>query len=83
MARRVLSSVATMDTEEIIQRVEEIEQLVRERRYEIALGLTLRLEADMAAVPGDTSVTQPVRDLVAASRLFTESLITLQTLRHH
>ncbi|MFN8542798.1 MAG: hypothetical protein U0807_01095 [Candidatus Binatia bacterium] len=73
-----------MDTDAIVAMVKEISGLVRDRRYDLALALTERLEEELDAIPpGDVTVTQPVRDLVAASRLMTQSLITLRGLALH
>ncbi len=68
--------------DEIVARVEKIQGFVRERRYELALTLIESLEEDLATIE-DPEVTQPVRDLVHASRMFTESLIRLQQLQRH
>ena len=73
-----------MTNEEIIERLKDIEGLVREHRYELALALTAKLEEAIASLPpGEAAVSRPVLDLVQASRLLTETLIRLQDLRIH
>ena len=73
-----------MNSEDIVECLREIEGLVREHRYELALALTVKLEEAIATLPPeDTSVSRSVRDLVQASRLLAETLIRLQDLRVH
>lgn len=73
-----------MTTDDIVALVEDIKALVLERRYELALALTTKLEEQMAEVPLDDPAIPPaVRDLVKASRQLTESLITLRGLQVH
>lgn len=73
-----------MTTDIIIARVQRIEELVRDRRFELALVLTRGLEEDLEAVPVEgIQDCAPIQDLVQASRLFTESLIRLRDLRVH
>jgi hypothetical protein len=73
-----------MSTAEIIERLQEIENLVRERRYDLALALTGKLDDALAELPpGAQPLGEPVRDLLQASRLLTETLIRLQDLRLH
>jgi len=73
-----------MSSEEIVERLQEIEALVRERQYDLALALTDRLEEAIARLPPNAApVSKPVRDLLQASRLLTETLIRLQGLRIH
>jgi hypothetical protein len=70
---------AMMSTDDIVNQVREIEALVRERRYGIALSMTERLEAELAKLPADDpSATLNVRQLVRSSRLLAESLTTLR-----
>ena len=73
-----------MSSEEIIERIQEIETLVREHRYELALALTARLEDALAGLPHQNwPGAAAVRDLLQVSRLLTETLIRLQGLRIH
>jgi hypothetical protein len=75
---------AAMSSEEIIERIQEIETLVGEHRYELALALTARLEDALAALPHQNwPGAGAVRDLLQVSRLLTETLIHLQGLRIH
>jgi hypothetical protein len=75
---------AEMSSEEIVERIQEIETLVREHRYELALALTARLEDALAALPPQNwPGAGAVRDLLLVSRLLTETLIRLQGLRVH
>jgi len=73
-----------MAREEIIAQLRKIESLVREQRYELALALTTKVEDVIASLPADdATVSRPVRDLLQASRLMTETLIRLRELRVH
>jgi hypothetical protein len=73
-----------MGREEIIAQLRKIELLVREQRYELALALTTKVEEAIALLPADdATATRPVRDLLQASRLMTETLIRLRELRVH
>lgn len=73
-----------MSSQEIVERLQEIEALVREHQYDLALALTEKLEEAIANLPADAKpVSKPVRDLLQASRLLTETLIRLQGLRIH
>ena len=71
-----------MTIEAIVATVRDITALVQDRRYDLALALTERLEEQLNLHPGP-GVTEPVRDLIAASRLLTQSLITLRSLAVH
>ena len=80
LARRLLLVVTMMSTDDIMNQVREIEALVRERRYGIALSMTERLEAELVKLPADDpSATLNVRQLVRSSRLLAESLTTLRS----
>jgi hypothetical protein len=73
-----------MAREEIIAQLRQIESLVREQRYELALALTTKVEDVIASLPaGDATISRSVRDLLQASRLMTETLIRLRELRVH
>ena len=73
-----------MERSDIIERLQEIESLVGEQRYDLALALTVKLEeAITASPPEDDSISRSVRDLLQASRLMTETLIRLRELRVH
>lgn len=73
-----------MAREEIIAHLRQIESLVREQRYELALALTTKVEDAIACLPPEeATATRPVRDLLQASRLMTETLIRLRELRVH
>lgn len=68
----------------IVPRVQRILGLLGEGRLEVALTLTASLEEDLASFEVDDGVSlQPIRDLLCASRLSTESLIRLRALRIH
>lgn len=82
MLKGWLLIMATRD--QIIDRLQEVESLVREQRYELALALTAKLEEAMMTLPADDpAVSRPVRDLLLALRLMTETLIRLRELRVH
>jgi hypothetical protein len=73
-----------MIREDIIQQLQQIEVLLRDHRYELALALTGKLEEAIAELPiDDPAASGPVRDLIQASRLMTETLIRLRELRIH
>jgi hypothetical protein len=70
--------------DQIVPRVLQIEKLVRDRQLDLALLLTQNLEEDLDAVPADdTSVSEPLKDFIRASRMFTETLIRLRELQRH
>lgn len=73
-----------MSSAEIIERIQEIEKLVRDRRYDLALALTTRLEEALDLLPPERRpVVGTIRDLLQVSRLLTETLIRIQGLRVH
>jgi hypothetical protein len=73
-----------MSSAEIIERIQEIEKLVRDRRYDLALALTTRLEEALDLLPPERRpVVRTIRDLLQVSRLLTETLIRIQDLRVH
>ena len=73
-----------MALETIVPRVQQILALLGDGRFDLALTLTTSLEEELAIVEvEDTGNLQPIRDLLCASRLSTESLIKLRSLRIH
>jgi hypothetical protein len=83
VARRLLE-VAAVTPDQIVPRVLQIEKLVRDRQLDLALLLTQNLEEDLDSVPADdTSVSEPLKDFIRASRMFTETLIRLRELQRH
>ena len=73
-----------MTDAEVIEDLHRIESLLRERRYELALALTVIIEDVIArANPDDAAVHRSVLDLLQASRLMTETLLRLRELRVH
>ena len=73
-----------MALETIVPRVQQILALLGDGRFDLALTLTTSLEEELATVEvEDTGNLQPIRDLLCASRLSTESLIKLRSLRIH
>jgi hypothetical protein len=73
-----------MDLADLEAAVEEIAGLIRDRRWELALALTEQLEARIADAPLDAPPLPPaVRDLLAASKQLTASLITLRNSHVH
>lgn len=83
MARGMLRDAA-MALEAIVPRVQQIMGLLGDGRFDLALTLTTSLEEELATVDmEDAGTLQPIRDLLCASRLSTESLIKLRALRIH
>lgn len=76
------AALGRMTIDAIVATVRDISALVQDRRYDLALALTERLEEELNQHPG-VGISQPVRDLIAASRLLTQSLITLRELAVH
>ena len=73
-----------MTSDIIIARVQRIEELVRDRRLDLARVLALGMEGDLREARLDGSEDRgPIRDQVQASRMFTGSLIRLRDLRVH
>ena len=73
-----------MSGDEIIERIQEIETLVHEHRYQLALVLTSKLADALATWPPDRRpIVGRVHDLLRVSGLLTETLIRLQGLRVH
>ncbi len=68
----------------IAMRLHEIDRLIKERRFELALMLTERLEDWLASVPSDDAgAARPIRDLVHAARECTQALVCLRDLQVH
>jgi hypothetical protein len=71
-----------MTADDIVPRVQQIDRLVRDGQLDLALHLTRGLEEDLdVAVASDTGVTEPVLELIRASRIFTETMIDLRAQR--
>jgi hypothetical protein len=80
----MLRGARAMGREDIIAQLRQIESLVRDQRYELALALTTKVEDAIASLPADdATASRPLRDLLQASRLMTETLIRLRELRVH
>ena len=73
-----------MNCGEIIERIREIDVLVRQHRYDLALALTARLEEMVAGLQGDRRpMSEAVLHFLYVSRRLTEALIHLQSVRTH
>jgi hypothetical protein len=73
-----------MDLSDLEAAVEEIAGLIRDRRWDLALALTEQLEARVADAPIDAPPFPPaVRDLLAASKQLTQSLVALRNNHVH
>lgn len=73
-----------MSPETIVPRVRQILGLLGDGRLDLALTLTTSLEDELAVLVAEgAGDLQPMRDLLGASRLSTETLIKLRALRVH
>ena len=73
-----------MTIDDVILCLEQIKTLVSGKQFDLALSLTEKLEARLAAPePDDDTITPVVRDLLKTSRQMTEACVKLQKLTVH